>query len=179
MSLEQKIEALTAAVEANTAAQKLLHEAWNGLREQAKTLTEKGSTNPAAAGVPLADAPEVKTEYSAGDMASAAAQGFRDGEAAAKTEKQAKPGKVAPTPAATETAPKATAPAEAAAASPSDVCKLEDLQAAVTALARTNREFVVATLNKHGGKSASTVPEANRAACLAELQAGEVVEDLA
>lgn len=69
------------------------------------------------------------------------------------------------------------APAAAPAAAPApgaSVPSVDDLKAAVVARGKVHREAIKAILAKYGAVNASSVAEADRAACLAEIVALEV-----
>ena len=146
MSIEQTIAANTAALTAQTAAIENLAAMWKLLTANAVAAkTSETVTTIKAGGVPI-------------------------------IEKATDP-KPAPTPAAPVTVtltPEASAPAEPAAASPSEapaVVEMKDLSAAVTAAATRNRDGLVALLGKHNVKRASELPQDKWAGLVAELEA--------
>lgn len=157
MSIEQRIDALHAAMEANTAALNAVAEAWGKLASQATHLQDKvnsGEVSKLAAGGTVVA--EVKPEKAA---------------AAPKATKAEKP---APTPAAADPAPVDPAPTESASASPSDASTtvtLEDVQAALKAKVSDHRDAVVATLAKYGVKKASDLKADQLALALDDLNA--------
>lgn len=160
MSLEQALSEQTAAIRENTKAVIALCDAWNALRDRATEIAAgKNADNVVAAKVPLSDVPKVEAKAEK-----------KKAEAAPKAE----PTPV-DTPPASETAPTATADATPAAESPSEELpepvSLQDLQAEVLAKAKVNKQAVLELLAQYGAKSASTVPEADRAAVFAAVKA--------
>jgi hypothetical protein len=159
MSLEQALSEQTAAIRDNTRALTALCDAWNALRDRATEIAAgKHADTVVAAKVPLAEAPKVE------------AKAEKKAEAAPKAEPTP-----AVTPPASETAPTATVESTAAPESPSEALpeavSLQDLQAEVLAKAKVNKQAVLELLAQYGAKSASTVPEADRAAAFAAVKA--------
>lgn len=149
MSIEQTIAANTAALTAQTAAMEALVAVYTKLTAQAKNVVAEVQAGKTTA-VTLAAEKRIEVAPSPKPV---------DTPVAVVT--------VTPT-------PEVIAPAEPAAASPSEaptVVEMKDLSAAVTAAATRNREGLVALLGKHNVKRASELSQDKWAGLVAELEA--------
>jgi hypothetical protein len=158
MSIEAAIAANTAAIEANTAAVQALMEHYGKIVVQPTLVVEskaRAAQTPEAAQPDTTAAPTGTKENASGKQGKAAT----------------------PPPAASEAQPDSgasTASSDKPSESPDDgdmleVVTLEELQATITAKAKTHRADVVAVLTSFGAKRGGEVKEADRAACNKKL----------
>ena len=152
MSLEQTLAENTAALQEQTAAIRELIVVWGKLAAAAGKVPRVETAT--AAGIPLAEVAQVAKPVKAEQTPAPAA---------------------APAPA--TPAPATPAPATPAPATPApgaSVPSVDDLKAAVVARGKVHRDAIKAILAKYGAINASSVADADRAACLAEIVALEV-----
>ena len=158
MSLEQTLAENTAALQEQTAAIRELIVVWGKLAAAAGKVPRVETAT--AAGIPLAEVAQVAKPVKAEQTpAPAAAPAPAPAPAAAPTSEPTSEPTSAPAPA---PAPGASVPS------------VDDLKAAVVARGKVHREAIKAILAKYGAVNASSVAEADRAACLAEIVALEV-----
>lgn len=167
MSLEKTLAENTAALQEQTAAIRELIVVWGKLAAAAAGKVPRVE-NATAAGIPLVEVARV-AEPAKAEQTPAPAPA--PAQAPAPAPAQAPAPAPAPAPATEPTSEPSPVAAPAPGAS---VPTVDDLKAAVVTRGKVHRDAIKAILAKYGAINASSVADADRAACLAEIVALEV-----